>query len=480
VEGFIRELLGAVARNATIEIAHLPREAAWRVAAPSWVVQSVEATRVWGTERAHALRLIEDALNQRVTSVYDTVEVTDPATGRVREKTVRNAKASLDAQEKQRAIGERFAAWVWEEPARAARLLERYNQLFNGIRLREFDGSHLTLPGASAAIQLDAHQKNFVWRVLQEGNALAAHCVGAGKTFSMVAAGMELRRIGLARKVCHVVPNHMLEQYSRELLQLYPTARILVAGAEDFAGDGRRRFLARIATDDFDAIILTHSSFGKLPVSPEFEAEFVQGEIDAFRALLRDAAEEGGGRLTQKQLQQAIKAREAKLAQLSSRHTKDRGLSFEELGIDALFVDECQTYKNLDCPSKIQGIPRPSKPPQRATDLLMKCLFLETVRPGRGVVFASGTPVSNSICEVYVMLRYLVPALMERAGIGHFDAWAATFTRQVTALELSPDGSSYRMRTCFHFQNVAELVKLFRTVADVQMAEGEETMPQDT
>ncbi|MDQ3521611.1 MAG: hypothetical protein M3434_04645, partial [Gemmatimonadota bacterium] len=241
--------------------------------------------------------------------------------------------------------------------------------------------------------------------------------------------------------------------------------------AEDFAGDGRRRFLARIATDDFDAIILTHSSFGKLPVSPEFEEQFVQGEIDAYREMLRDAAEEGGGRLTQKQLQQAIKAREAKLAQLSSRHTKDRGLSFEELGIDALFVDECQTYKNLDCPSKIQGIPRPSRPPQRATDLLMKCLFLESVRPGRGVVFASGTPVSNSICEVYVMLRYLAPALLERAGIGHFDAWAATFTRQVTALELSPDGSSYRMRTRFHFQNVAELVKLFRSVADVQMAE---------
>ena len=476
---FIRDLLGGVARNVTIEIAHLAREAAWRVAAPAWVLQSVEARMVWGTERAHALRLIEDALNQRVTQIYDTVEERDPETGRPKKKTVRNAKASLDAQEKQRQIQERFARWVWEAPARATRLLARYNELFNGSRLREFDGRHLTLPGASDAIRLDAHQKNFVWRVLQDGNALAAHAVGAGKTFACVAAGMELRRIGLARKVCHVVPNHMLEQYSRELLQLYPSAHILVAGSEDFAGDGRRRFMARIATGDFDAIVLTHASFGKLPISPEFEAEFVRSEIRAYREMLHDAADDSGKRLRQKQLQQAIKAREARLAKLSSRHTKDRGLSFEELGIDALFIDEAHTYKNLDCPSKIQGIPRPSRPSQRATDLLMKCLFLETVRPGRGIVFATGTPVSNSICEVYVMLRYLAPALLERAGIHHFDCWAATFTRQITALELSPDGSSYRMRTRFHFQNVAELVTLFRTVADVQMAEAEEAETAD-
>lgn len=479
VEQFIRDLLGVVAHNATIEIAHLAREAAWRISAPSWVVSSVEATMVWGTERAHAIRLIEDSLNQRTTQIYDTVEEWDPEAGRKKKRTVRNAKESLDAQEKQRGIQERFASWVWEEPERAMRLLARYNDLFNGTRLREYDGSHLTLPGASDAIRLDAHQKNFVWRVLQDGNALAAHCVGAGKTFACVAAGMELRRLGLARKICHVVPNHMLEQYSRELLQLYPSAHILVAGSEDFVGDGRRRFMGRIATGDFDAIVVTHASFGKLPISPEFEEEFVRSEIRAYREMLEDAADDSGKRLRQKQLQQAIKAREARLEKLSSRHTKDRGLSFEELGIDALFIDEAHTYKNLDCPSKIQGIPRASRPSQRATDLLMKCLFLETVRPGRGVVFATGTPVSNSICEVYVMLRYLAPALLERAGIHHFDAWAATFTRQVTALELSPDGSSYRMRTRFHFRNVAELVKLFRTVADVQMAEPyEEALPQ--
>jgi N12 class adenine-specific DNA methylase len=471
VEQFIRDLLGSVAECTMIEIAHLAREAAWRISAPPWVLTSVEARMMWGTERAHAIRLIEDSLNQRTSSIYDTVEEIDPVTGRKKKRTVRNVQASLDAQEKQRAIQERFASWVWEEPERATRLLRRYNETFNGTRLREYDGSHLTLPGASDAIQLDPHQKNFVWRALQDGNALAAHEVGAGKTYSMVAVGMELRRIGLARKICHVVPNHMLEQYSRELLQLYPSARILVAGSEDFAGDGRRRFMARIATDDFDAIVVTHASFAKLPVSPEFEAEFIRSEICAYREMLKDAADESGKRLTQKQLQQAIKGREALLDQLSSRHTKDRGLSFEELGIDALFIDEAHTYKNLDCPSKIQGFPRPSKPPQRATDMLMKCLFLETVRPGRGVVFATGTPISNSICEVYVMLRYLAPALLERAGLSHFDAWAATFTRQVTALELSPDGASYRMRTRFHFQNVSELVQMFRTVADVQMAE---------
>jgi N12 class adenine-specific DNA methylase len=479
VEWFIRDLLGSVAERAAIEIAHLAREAAWRVSAPPWVLSSVEARMAWGTGRAHAIRLIEDSLNQRTTQIYDTVEEIDPETGRKKKRTVRNARESLDAQEKQRAIQERFATWVWEEPERATRLLARYNETFNGIRLREYDGRHLTLPGASDAIQLDPHQKNFVWRVLQDGNALAAHVVGAGKTFAMVAAGMELRRIGLARKVCHVVPNHMLEQYSRELLQLYPSAHILVASSEDFAGDGRRRFMARIATDDFDAIVVTHASFAKLPVSAEFEAEFIRSEVRAYREMLEDAADESGKRLRQKQLQQAIKGREVRLEQLSSRHTKDRGLSFEELGIDALFIDEAHVYKNLDCPSKIQGIPRPSKPPQRATDMLMKCLFLETIRPGRGVVFATGTPVSNSICEVYVMLRYLAPVLLERAGLSHFDAWAATFTRQVTALELSPDGSSYRMRTRFHFSNVSELVAMFRTVADVQVAEAnEEDLPQ--
>ncbi len=325
--------------------------------------------------------------------------------------------------------------------------------------------------GNLRAIRLEPHQKDVIWRILQEGNTLVAHEVGAGKTFACVAAGMELRRLGLARKVCHVVPNHVLGQYSRELLQLYPNAQLLVAGSEDFVGDGRRRLLARIATGDFDAILLTHASFGKVPVSPEFERGFIETEINAYREMLRDAADDATKRLTQKQLQQAIKAREVRLAQLSSRHTKDQGLWFEELGIDALFIDEAHCFKNLDCPTKIQGIPRASRPSRRATDLLMKCLFLESVRPGRGVVFATGTPVSNPLCEVYVMLRYLAPTLLERAGIHHFDAWAATFTRQVTALELSPDGASYRMRTRFHFQNVAELIKLFRSVADVQMAE---------
>jgi len=468
---FVRDLLGAVARHAGIDVSHLAREAAWRLAVPSHVRHSVEATMVWGTKRADAIRLVEDGLNQRTTQIYDTVDELDPATGRTRKRTVRNVKESLDAQEKQRQVQERFACWVWEEPERARRLLARYNELFNGMRLRAYDGRHLTLPNASAAIRLEPHQKDVVWRILQGGNTLMAHVVGAGKTYAMVAAGMELRRLGLARKVCHVVPNHMLEQYAREFLQLYPNAQLLVAGGDDFAGDGRRRFMAQVATGDFDGIVMTHSSFGRVPVSPEFERTFIESEIAAYREMLREAREDPAKRLTQKQLQQAIKAREARLKTLSDRHGKDQGLWFEELGIDALFIDEAHCFKNLDCPTKIQGIPRPSRPSRRATDLLMKCLFLETVRPGRGVVFATGTPVSNTICEVYVMLRYLAPTLLERAGIHHFDAWAATFTRRVTALELSPDGSSYRMRTRFHFQNVPELVKLFRAVADVQMAE---------
>lgn len=474
VAEFVRDLLGAVVRNGTVEVSHLSREAAWRVSVPSYVRRSVEATMVWGTKRADAIRLIEDALNQRTTQIYDTVEEVDPGTGRSRKRTVRNVKESLDAQEKQRQVQERFVSWVWEEPERARRLLARYNELFNGTRLRTYNGDHLTLPNTSEAVRLDPHQKDVVWRVLQAGNTLMAHVVGAGKTYAMVAAGMELRRLGLARKVGHVVPNHMLEQYAREFLQLYPNARLLVAGAEDFAADGRRRFMARVATGDFDGIVMTHSSFGKVPVSPEFERGFIESEIAGYREMLQETREDPAKRLTQKQLQQAIKSREARLKTLSARHGKDQGLWFEQLGIDALFIDEAHAFKNLDCPTKIQGIPRPSNPSRRATDLLMKCLFLESVRPGRGTVFATGTPISNTICEVYVMLRYLAPDVLDRAGLHHFDAWAATFTRRITALELSPDGSSYRMRTRFHFQNVPELVTLFQTVADVQMAESYE------
>lgn len=458
---FVRELLGRVAETATIDVVHFAREGTWRVKAPPAVRESIEATRTWGTERADAIELLENALNQRETRVYDY-----PVIDGKKVRTI-NVVATVDAQEKQRSISDRYEAWVWSDGARAKRLLTIYNTVFNGTRLPTYDGSHLSFPGASEAIVLDPHQVNAVWRILTSGNTLVAHCVGAGKTYLAAAAGMKLRQVGLAQKVVHVVMNHLLEQYSRETLQFYPNARLLVAGADDLVGDGRRLFLARVAEGDFDAIIITHGAFGKLPMSRAFQEDFLRKEIASYRALLNDC--DPDDRLTIKEINSALLQMEARLQHLMARTRKDAFLTFEELGVDCVFVDEIQQFKNLDTPTKIVGIPKASPPSQRATGLLMKAIFLDRIRPGRGLIGMTGTPISNTIAEIHVMARLHARHLLARLGIDHFDGFAGTFIRRVNAPELAPDGKTYRIRTRFHFQNVAELSAMFRTFADVQM-----------
>lgn len=461
VARFLRELLGRVAETATIDVVHFAREALWRVKAPKTVRESIEATRTWGTDRADAVDLLENALNQRETRIYDYPIVNG------QKARVLNVLATVDAQEKQATIDAAFKAWVWGDGARAKHLLSIYNTVFNGTRLQTFDGSHLRFPGASSAIVLDPHQVNGVWRILSTGNTLVAHCVGAGKTYLAAAAGMKLRQVGLARKVLHVVMNHMLEQYSRETLQLYPNARLLVAGSEDLSGDGRRLFLSRVAEGDFDAIVLTHGAFGKLPMSLQFQEDFLRQEIDSYRALLDSCDTED--RPSVKVIQTALKQMEARLKGLIAHRNKDEFLTFEELGVDCVFIDEIQQFKNLDTPTKIVGIPKATQPSQRATDLLMKAIYIDRIRPGRGFVGMTGTPISNTIAEMHVMARLHARRLLTGRGIDHFDAFAGTFIKRVSAAELAPDGRTYRVRTRFHFENVAELTLMFRSFADVQV-----------
>jgi N12 class adenine-specific DNA methylase/CheY-like chemotaxis protein len=461
VAHFLRQLLGKVARDATIDVLHYPRDALWRVTAPKQVHESIEATRTWGTERADAIELLEDALNQRETRVYDYPERDG------KKVRVLNVTDTVDAQEKQAAIAGAFEAWIWNDGARARSLLSIYNTRFNGTRLQTFDGSHLRFPGASQAVVLDPHQLNAIWRILTTGNTLIAHCVGAGKTYLAVAAGMKLRQVGLARKVLHVTMNHMLEQYSRELLQLYPGARVLVAGTEDLSGDGRRLFLARVAEGDYDAIVITHGALGKLPMSRQFQEDFLRAEVESYRSLIASCDAED--RVTVKELTASLKQMEARLSALIARQHKDEILTFEELGVDAVFIDEIHKFKNLDTPTKIVGIPRANRPSQRATDLLMKAMYLDRIRPGRGFVGLSGTPISNTIAEMHVMARLHAPHLLTARGIDHFDGFAGTFIKRVNTPELAPDGRTYRVRTRFHFTNVAELTLMFRTFADVQM-----------
>jgi N12 class adenine-specific DNA methylase len=472
---FAKHLLGPRSKNYKIEISKLEQQAAWKIKPDPMLKYSIEATSTWGTARADVFRLLEDSLNQRTTQIYDSIK--DPDTGK--RKSVRNVEESLNAQEKQSEVQTRFAEWIWEDLERSKTMVNLYNTMFNGTRLRQFNGKHLTFQGTSAAIipqtgqplTLDPHQKNVIWQILQTGNTLMAHTVGAGKTFAMIAAGMKIRELNFGNKILHVTMNHMLEQYSREFIQLYPNANLLIASAQDFVGEGRKRFLARATMNDYDAIIMTHSTYAKIGMSREFQIEYMENEIMKYEMLLNEAKESADNRLTVKQIETALKNFEVKLEALTDRKSKDDIVTFEELGIDFQFIDEAHLYKNLDTPTKIQGIPKASKPSKRATDLQMKCLYLEQKNPGFHTVFATGTPISNTIAEVFVMLLYLKPDLLTRKGIIHFDGFAGTFIKRVPSLELAPDGGSYRLRTRFHFTNVAELATLFRTVADVQMAE---------
>jgi N12 class adenine-specific DNA methylase len=461
-ETFARELLGAD----DLKISFVAPLGTWTVQAGPTVKSSVANTTEWGTDRATAIELIEDALNLRTPTIYDTVR-----DGK-KERQVVNATATEGVREKQQKIKDRFREWIWQDDERRERLVGKYNEEFNSVRLRVFNGQHLTLPGASHTIQLHLHQKSGVWRIVQTPNTLLGHVVGAGKTFTMVAAGMELKRLGLARKPMFVVPNHMLGQFSSELLMLYPSANILAATKEDFEKGKRRELMSRIATGNWDAIIVTHSGFEKIPMSEKFRREVFQQQLDELDAALREIKGDNDNRRTVKQLESAKKKLETKLELLAAGEKKDNTLTFEELGIDRLFVDEAHYFKNLFYISKmtrIAGLPQTSS--ERAFDMFLKTRYIQEINGGGGVVFATGTPIANSVAEMFTMQRYLQMGTLRKQRLHHFDSWAATFGEPVTAMELAPDGAGYRLNTRFaRFINVPELMQIFCQVADIQTA----------
>jgi N12 class adenine-specific DNA methylase len=462
VQQFVRELLG----SSGAKVSYFDREASWKVELPMKERRSNENVSEWGTERAPAAGIIEQSLNQG----FPTVKEFDPQL----DKYVVDADATFAARGKQELIKARFEAWAREDVDRAEELQDTYNRLLNNTVQRQFrapypkdaEGRYLPLPGASSSITLTEHQMAGVWRIVQTGNTGLFHVVGAGKTYTMVAAAMETKRLGLARKSIITVPNHMLSQFSREFLELYPAAKILVATKDDFTKERRKEFTARAATEDWDAIVMTHSSFGRVGMSPEYQAAYLEEEIKAYEKILEEAKTERNENLI-KQVQKALKRRKEKLRRLLNSRSKDKMLSFEEMGVDQIFVDEAHLFKNLDTPTKLPNISIRSS--QRALDLFLKTRWLQEQRgEQRGVVLATGTPVSNSIVETYVMQRYLQPKVLEAAGIFHFDAWAGTFGENVTALEMAPSGKGFRANTRFaRFVNVPSLVQMFRQTADV-------------
>jgi N12 class adenine-specific DNA methylase len=463
VERFVQELLGAD----DVTVKFTPQLGAWTVQAGYNAKASVANTTDWGTNRATALELIEDALNLRTPTIYDKVR-----DGKS-DKQVVNPDATEAAREKQQKIKDRFKEWIWLDDERRERLAGKYNQEFNCIRLRAFNGDHLTLPGASETVALRSHQKTGAWRILQTPNTLLGHVVGAGKTYTMVAAGMELKRLGLARKPMFAVPNHMLGQFSSELLTLYPSANILAATKEDFEKDQRRELMSRIATGNWDAIIVTHSGFEKIPISEENKRMFFQVQLEELERAILDQKQDHSNRRIVKQLEAAKKRLETRLKLLSAEEKKDNTLTFEELGVDRLFVDEAHFFKNLFYITKmtrIAGLPQTSS--ERAFDMFLKIQYIQKVNGGGGVVFATGTPIANSVAEMYTMQRYLQMPALRKQGLHHFDSWAATFGEPVTAMELAPDGAGYRLNTRFaRFINVPELMQVFCQVADIQTAD---------
>jgi N12 class adenine-specific DNA methylase len=460
VEEFAKSLLDADG----ITVSHAAALGTWFVRSDFNTRGTVANTAEWGTLRYSALELIQDALNLKTPTVYDRDRKTD--------SLVINAQETEAARDKLDKIKERFKAWIWEDDERRERLCRKYNDEFNSVRLRVFNGSHLTLPSSSQQITLHAHQRNAVWRIIQSDNTLLAHVVGAGKTYTMVAAGIELKRLGLATKPMFVVPNHMLAQFSSELLILYPTANILVAGKEDFEATKRARLFSRIATGNWDAVIVTHASFEKIPVSLATRRNFIAEQIAEIETAIGEERADRGTRLV-KELEHVKKRLTAKLEALSADKKKDNTLTFEELGIDRLFIDEAQRFKNLFYVTKmtrVAGLPQTAS--ERAFDLFLKIQHIQSRNEGGGVVFATGTPISNTMAEMFTMQRYLQMDTLRRTSLQHFDSWAGTFGETVTSMELSPDGSGYRLQSRFaRFVNVPELMQQFRQVADVQTGE---------
>ena len=454
--------------NNLIQVRYSPFTSEWRIGNKSAAgMYDIMSTETYGTHRATAYKILEDTLNLRDCRIYDTIEEDG------KERRVLNQKETMLAQQKQQAIKDTFAGWVWQDPQRRNLLVKQYNELFNSTRPREYDGSHIHFVGMNPEINLREHQRNAVAHVLYGGNTLLAHEVGAGKSFEMAASAMESKRLGLCQKSLFVVPNHLTEQWASEFLRLYPNAKLLVTSKKDFEPANRKRFCARIATGDYDAVIIGHSQFEKIPLSAERQARIIEDQIEEIEKAIAEAKEQSGEHFTVKQMEKTRKTLEVKLKKLQSTDRKDDVVTFEQLGVDRLFVDESQNYKNLYLYTKMRNVAGLStSEAQKSSDMFGKCRYLDEVTGGRGVIFATGTPISNSMTEMYTLMRYLQYSTLQQKQLTHFDAWAPTFGETTTAIELAPEGTGYRARTRFaKFFNLPELMNMFKEAADIKTSD---------
>ena len=454
--------------NNLIQVRYSPFTSEWRIGNKSAAgMYDIMSTETYGTHRANAYKILEDTLNLRDCRIYDTIEEDG------KERRVLNQKETMLAQQKQQAIKDTFAGWVWQDPQRRNLLVKQYNELFNSTRPREYDGSHIHFVGMNPEINLQEHQRNAVAHVLYGGNTLLAHEVGAGKSFEMAASAMESKRLGLCQKSLFVVPNHLTEQWASEFLRLYPNAKLLVTSKKDFEPANRKRFCARIATGDYDAVIIGHSQFEKIPLSAERQARIIEDQIEEIEKAIAEAKEQSGEHFTVKQMEKTRKTLEVKLKKLQSTDRKDDVVTFEQLGVDRLFVDESQNYKNLYLYTKMRNVAGLStSEAQKSSDMFGKCRYLDEVTGGRGVIFATGTPISNSMTEMYTLMRYLQYSTLQQKQLTHFDAWASTFGETTTAIELAPEGTGYRARTRFaKFFNLPELMNMFKEAADIKTSD---------
>ena len=454
--------------NNAITVRYSPYTSEWRISNKSATgFGDIMATETYGTRRANAYKILEDTLNLRDSRVYDTIEENG------KEKRVLNQNETTLAQQKQQAIKDAFAGWVWKDPQRRTLLVKRYNELFNSTRPREYDGSHIHFVGMNPEIDLREHQRNAVAHVLYGYNTLLAHEVGAGKSFEMAASAMELKRLGLCQKSLFVVPNHLTEQWASEFLRLYPNAKLLVTSKKDFEPSNRKKFCARIATGDYDAVIIGHSQFEKIPLSAERQERLIQEQMDEIEEAIEEAKAQVGEHFTVKQLEKLRKSLKQKLEKLQGADRKDDVVTFEQLGVDRLFVDESQAFKNLYLYTKMRNVAGLStSEAQKSSDMFGKCRYLDEITGGRGVIFATGTPLSNSMTEMYTLMRYLQYNTLQQKGLTHFDAWASTFGETTTAIELAPEGTGYRARTRFaKFFNLPELMAMFKEAADIKTSD---------
>ena len=454
--------------NNAITVRYSPYTSEWRISNKSATgFGDIMATETYGTRRANAYKILEDTLNLRDSRVYDTIEEDG------KEKRVLNQNETTLAQQKQQAIKDAFAGWVWKDPQRRALLVKKYNELFNSTRPREYDGSHIHFVGMNPEIDLREHQRNAVAHVLYGYNTLLAHEVGAGKSFEMAASAMELKRLGLCQKSLFVVPNHLTEQWASEFLRLYPNAKLLVTSKKDFEPSNRKKFCARIATGDYDAVIIGHSQFEKIPLSAERQERLIQEQMDEIEEAIEEAKAQVGEHFTVKQLEKLRKSLKQKLEKLQGADRKDDVVTFEQLGVDRLFVDESQAFKNLYLYTKMRNVAGLStSEAQKSSDMFGKCRYLDEITGGRGVIFATGTPLSNSMTEMYTLMRYLQYNTLQQKGLTHFDAWASTFGETTIAIELAPEGTGYRARTRFaKFFNLPELMAMFKEAADIKTSD---------